>query len=124
MSLCQGNLLCDNRKDGDLMITVEPNKEILKVKNTMYYGFEAKQLASMVLGVVCGIVFFIVLPWIYPLKCMLLVLCTSILMAFGFIEINNMSLVKFILKIISASRMMQPLVIKQDIKMKGDKPCI
>ena len=78
----------------------------------------------MVLGVVCGIVFFIVLPWIYPLKCMLLVLCTSILMAFGFIEINNMSLVKFILKIISASRMMQPLVIKQDIKMKGDKPWI
>ena len=124
MSLYRGNLLCDNRKDGDLMITVEPNKEILKVKNTMYYGFEAKQLASMVLGVVCGIVFFIVLPWIYPLKCMLLVLCTSILMAFGFIEINNMSLIKFILKIISASRMMQPLVIKQDIKMKGDKPCI
>ena len=124
MSLCQGNLLCDNRKDGDLMITFEPNKEILKVKNTMYYGFEAKQLASMVLGVVCGIFFFIVLPWIYPLKCMLLVLCTSILMAFGFIEVNNMSLIKFILKIISASRMMQPLVIKQDIKMKGDKPCI
>lgn len=124
MSLSHGNLLCDNRKDDDLMITVEPNKEILKVKNTMYYGFEAKQLASMVLGVVCGIVFFIVLPWIYPLKCMLLVLCTAILMAFGFIEINNMSLIKFILKIISASRMMQPLVIRQDIKMKGDKPCI
>lgn len=123
MSSYQGNLVCD-RKDGDLMITVEPNKEILKVKNTMYYGFEAKQLAAMALGVVCGIVFFIFIPWIYPLKCLLLVFVTAIIMSFGFIEINNKSLFKFFIKVVSASGMTGPLVVRQNIKMKGDKPCI
>lgn len=106
------------------MISVEPNKEILKVKNTMYFGFEARQLACMAAGCIIGILLFIALPWMYPFKCMLLVVVVAVFMAVGFFEINNMSLFKCAGKIIFSAGMAKPLVMRQNIKMKGDKPCI
>lgn len=105
------------------MITVEPNKEILKVKNTMYYGFEAKQLAGMVTGCIAGILIFILIPWIYPVKCMLVVIIMILCMSAGFGEINNQSLFKFIGKILHYMSIKKPLVVKR-YEIKGVKRCM
>lgn len=90
----------------------------------MYFGFEARQIMCMSMGVIFGILLFIMLPWIYPFKCMLLVAVVAVFMAAGFLEVNNKSLFKFACKIIFSAGMAGPLVMRQDIKMRGDRPCI
>lgn len=105
------------------MVNVEPNKELLKVKNTMYFGFTAWELSMLVSGLVSGITLFLIMPFIYPLKVMVLTIVLGVFTAAGFIQINNMNLFRFAGKIIQFKRMNRPLVMKQDFKLKGEKLC-
>ena len=79
------------------MLEVKPNKEILKIKNTMFFGFTGFQALMISAGLIAGTLLFILLPFHPMINTFVLSIVVVVCVSLGIVEINNMSLFKFVL---------------------------
>ncbi|MBP3621502.1 MAG: PrgI family protein [Lachnospiraceae bacterium] len=86
------------------MLEVKPNKEILKIKNTMFLGFTGFQALMIGAGLITGTLLFLLLPFHPLINTFILVVVVVVFVTIGMIEINNMSLLKFIFVFIKNRR--------------------
>lgn len=78
-----------------MMLEIKTNKEILKIKNRIYLGFTAYQFGMLIGGLVTGTAVFLILPVHMLIRVMIMVVIIAFFVAAGMININNMSLFKF-----------------------------
>lgn len=87
------------------MLEIKPNKEILKIKNKMFFGFTAYQFFMLLLGLITGTALFIVLPFHEMVKAVILAVVVSLFTAAAMVRYNNMNLIQLIAAVIE-SRML------------------
>ncbi len=95
------------------MLEVTPNKQILKIKNTMFWGFSGKQFGAFLLGMVVGTVMFVFLPVPMFLKPLILLVSMGIVMLPLLFKYDGMNLIQFIGAIMET--LGKPLVCENNI---------
>ncbi len=78
------------------MLEVTPNKEILKIKNTMFWGFSGKQFTAFVLGMIVGTVLFVFAPVPLFLKPAVLLISMGIVMLPMLFHLDGMNFFQFV----------------------------
>lgn len=96
------------------MLDVTPNKEILKIKNTMFWGFSGKQFTAFFLGMIVGTVVFIFAPVPLFLKPSLLLVSMGIVMLPMLFQLDGMNFFQFIGALIE-TLLVKPLVCENNI---------
>lgn len=96
------------------MLEVTPNKELLKIKNTMFLGFTGRQVIAFFLGMVVGTILFLVVPIPLFLKPALLLIAIGVVMLPLLFSWDGMNLLQFIGAIID-SFWGKPLVCENNI---------
>lgn len=96
------------------MLEVTPNKEILKIRNTMFWGFSGKQFTAFVLGMIVGTVLFIFAPVPLFLKPTVLLISMGIVMLPMLFELNGMNLFQF-MSAVNETMFGKPLVCENSI---------
>ncbi|MBQ8318899.1 MAG: PrgI family protein [Lachnospiraceae bacterium] len=96
------------------MLEVTPNKEILKIKNTMFFGFSGKQFMAFCIGMVVGTVLFIFAPVPLFLKPTVLLISMGLIMLPMLFELDGMNLFQFI-KSVNETLFGKPLVCENNI---------
>lgn len=79
------------------MYDIKTNKEILKIKSRIFFGFTNFQAAMLICGFVVGTLLFVVLPFHMLIRVFIMVLAVGLFVTAGMIEINNMPLMKFLI---------------------------
>ena len=102
------------------MLEVKPNKEILKIKSTRFWGFAAKEFTAAAAALITGAVIFIALPYPEVVKAIILVPVAMLICALGFFELDGMSAWEFLKAFFSACSD-KTLLLESDIKEKGGK---
>jgi len=87
------------------MLETKPNKEILKIKNKMFFGFTAYQFFMLLLGLITGAVLFVVLPFHDMIKAVILAVVVSLFTAAAMVQFNNMNLFQLIAAIIQSKKL-------------------
>lgn len=87
------------------MLEKKPNKEILKIKNKMFFGFTAYQFFMLLLGLITGSVLFVVLPFHDMIKAIILAVVVSLFTAAAVVQVNNMNLFQLVATIIENRRL-------------------
>lgn len=96
------------------MLEVTPNKEILKIKNTMFWGFSGKQFTAFLLGMVVGTVLFLFAPVPLFLKPTVLLIAMGTVMLPILFERDGMNLFQFI-RAINETMFGKPLVCENNL---------
>lgn len=96
------------------MLEVTPNKEILKIRNTMFLGFTGKQVAAFFLGMIVGTLLFIFSPAPLFLKPLLLLVAIGTVMLPMLFNVDGMNFFQFIGALIE-SGLGKPLVCENNI---------
>lgn len=84
------------------MLEVTPNKELLKIKNTMFLGFTGRQIIAFFLGMVVGTILFVITPIPLFLKPALLLVSMGVVMLPLLFSWDGMNLFQFILAVIDS----------------------
>lgn len=87
------------------MLEIKPNKEILKIKNKMFFGFTAYQFFMLLLGLITGAVLFVVLPFHDMIKAVILAVVVSLFTAAALVRVNNMNLFQLIAAVMESKRL-------------------
>ena len=77
------------------LLEVTPNKEILKIKNTMFLGFTGRQMLAFGLGMAVGTILFVVTPIPLFLKPALLLVTIGVVMLPLLFSWDGMNLLEF-----------------------------
>lgn len=97
------------------MLEVKPNKEILKIKSSIYLGFTLYQIICFALGIVAGGAIFVLLPVFDMLKVFLMVFVVGIFSFAGFYEYNHMNIFQLLIAFGRCQKLKkQNLVVKNE----------
>lgn len=100
------------------MIEVKTNKEIMKIKNTMFYGFSGKQFFLLICGFICGVLIFLLLPFHIIIRLLFMNVTVAAFVFSGIYSINNLSPGKLLAEMINTMKMRtEPLIM--DDKRRG-----
>ncbi len=87
------------------MLETKPNKEILKIKNKMFFGFTAYQFFMLLLGLIIGTVLFVILPFHDMIKAVILAVIVSLFTSAAMVQFNNMNLFQLVATVIESRRL-------------------
>ncbi len=95
------------------MLSVKPNKEIFKIKNTMFQGFTGGQFFAGIIALVVGVIVFNILPFPIFIKPFFMLAAMGVILIPAFFKYDGMNFFQFIWAIIRTGTS-KPLLMEND----------